>query len=79
MKSSVANHTNSRERPQDLRYTGDAKEAREKYFDFHNYTNYGTVVNRKLLGDHDNTGNKPFLKPDTLRPRTYGQKAYPAA
>lgn len=67
----VANFINSHERPQDPRYTGDVKETREKYMNFHKYTNYGTVVNGTLLGDHDNTGTKPFLKPDVLRPRTF--------
>lgn len=67
----VANYINSQERPQDPRYTGDVKETREKYLNFHKYTNYGTVVNGKLLGDHDNTGDKPFLKPEVLRPRTF--------
>jgi len=67
----VANYINSQERPQDPRYTGDVKETREKYLNFHKYTNYGTVVNGKLLGDHSNTGEKPFLKPDVLRPRTF--------
>lgn len=65
----VANYINSQERPQDPRYTGDVKETREKYLDtFHKHTNYGTVVNGKLLGDHNNTGEKPFLKPEILRP-----------
>ncbi|KAA1176192.1 c-type cytochrome [Marinobacter salinexigens] len=67
----VANYINSQERPQDPRYTGDVKETREKYLNFHKHTNYGTVVNGKLLGDHDNTGSKPFLKPDALKPRTF--------
>ncbi|KEF31400.1 Cytochrome c family protein [Marinobacter nitratireducens] len=67
----VANYINSQERPQDPRYTGDVKETREKYLNFHKHTNYGTVVNGKLLGDHENTGSKPFLKPDALRPRTF--------
>jgi len=67
----VANFINSQERPQDPRYTGDVKETREKYLNFHKFTNYGTVVNGRLLGDHDNTGSKPFLKPDALRPRTF--------
>lgn len=67
----VANYINSQERPQDPRYTGDVKETREKFLNFHKHTNYGTVVNGKLLGDHDNTGDKPFLKPDALRPRTF--------
>lgn len=67
----VANFINPQERPQDPRYTGDAKETREKYLNFHKHTNYGTVVNGELLGGHDNTGNKSFLKPDILQPRTF--------
>jgi len=67
----VANFINSQERPQDPRYTGDVKQTRETFLNFHKHTNYGTVVNGKLLGDHDNTGDKPFLKPDVLRPRTF--------
>lgn len=67
----VANFINSQERPQDPRYTGDVKETREKFLNFHKHTNYGTVVNGTLLGDHDNTGDKPFLKPEALRPRTF--------
>ncbi len=67
----VAYFVNSQERPQDPRYTGDVKETREKFLNFHKHTTYGTEVNGKLLGDHDNTGSKPFLKPDVLRPRTF--------
>ena len=67
----VANFINSQERPQDPRYTGNVKETREKYLNFHTHTNDGTVVNGELLGDHDNTGTKPFLKPDILQPRTF--------
>ncbi len=67
----VAMFVNSHERPQDPRYTGDAKETREKYSNFHKWTRYGTEFNGKVLGQHDNTGDKPFLKPDVLRPRTF--------
>ncbi|MDO6824425.1 c-type cytochrome [Marinobacter sp. 1_MG-2023] len=69
----VAYYINSHERPQDPRYTGNVKETREKYLDtFHKYTNYGLEVNGRLLGDHDNLGGeKDFLKPDALRPRTF--------
>lgn len=62
---------NSHERPQDPRYTGDAQETREKYANFHNWTRYGTEFNGRILGQHDNTGEKPFLKPEVLRPRTF--------
>lgn len=68
----VAYFVNAHERPQDPRYTGDAKETREKYLNsFHKHTLYGTEVNGKLLGQHDNTGEKDFLKPDALRPRVF--------
>ena len=69
----VAYYINAHERPQDPRYTGDAKETREKYIDFHGFTLYGTEVNGVLLGQHDNTGEKPVLKPDVLRPRSYAE------
>lgn len=62
---------NSHERPQDPRYTGDAQETREKYANFHNWTRYGTEFKGRILGQHDNTGEKPFLKPEVLRPRTF--------
>lgn len=68
----VARYINGHERPQDPRYTGDVRETREKYLDtFHKYTLYGTEVDGKLLGDHDNVGEKDFLKPDVLRPRSF--------
>ncbi len=69
----VAYYINTQERPQEPRYTGDVKETREKYLDtFHAHTSYGLEVNGKLLGDHENLGGeKDFLKPDVLRPRTY--------
>lgn len=59
----VAQYINSQERPQDPRYTGDAKETREKYNNFHQYTLYGTEVNGVVLGQHDNYGHKPVAKP----------------
>lgn len=64
----VAQFINSHERPQDPRYTGDVKETREKYINFHGSTLYGTEVNGVLLGDHDNTGGKPFLAPPGFEP-----------
>lgn len=68
----VAYYINSQERPQEPRYTGDVKETREKYLEtFHKHTNYGLEVQGRLLGDHENLGEKDFLKPDVLRPRTY--------
>lgn len=62
----VALFMNSHERPQDPRYTGDVAETREKHSNFHSLTMYGQEVNGVVLGDHDNTGAKPFLRPDTL-------------
>lgn len=68
----IAQYVNSQERPQDPRYTGDVKETREKFLKtFHKHTQYGTEVDGKLLGNHSNTGSKPFLKPDILRPRNF--------
>ncbi|MBT00029.1 MAG: cytochrome C [Oceanospirillaceae bacterium] len=67
----VAWYINSQERPQDPRYTGNARETREKYINFHKHSRYGTEVNGVVLGQHDNTGDKPFLKPDSLKPRTF--------
>jgi|SRR5690554_697214 len=55
----VANFINSHERPQDPRYTGDVKETREKYLNFHQFSHYGLEINGRLLGNHNNTGGKP--------------------
>lgn len=71
----VAQYVNSHERPQDPRYTGDVQETRERYFDtFHQHTLYGTEVQGRVLGDHDNVGHKDFLKPDVLRSRDFTAK-----
>ena len=68
----LAQYINSQERPQDPRYTGDVKETRERYLEtFHKNTLYGTEVDGRLLGDHDNTGEKDFLKPEVLKPRHF--------
>ena len=68
----LAQYIDSRERPQDPRYTGNVKETRAKYLDtFHKHTLYGVEVEGKLLGDHNNTGRKNFLKPEVLQPRHY--------
>lgn len=68
----VAQFINSQERPQDPRYTGDVLETRQMYLDsFHKATLYGTEFDGKLLGDHDNVGEKDFLKPDVLRSRSF--------
>ncbi len=61
----------SQERPQDPRYTGDAKQTREQYKNFHGTTMYGTEFNGKILGQHDDTGEKPFLKPEVIRERNF--------
>ena len=50
---------NSHERPQDPRYDGDARRTRDRYRQFHRHTRYGTVVDGRLLGQHDNTGARP--------------------
>lgn len=68
----VAYYINSQERPQDPRYTGNVVETRKQYLEtFHKHTNYGLEVNGRLLGDHANTGEKDFLKPEVLRARTF--------
>lgn len=69
----VAYFVNGHERPQDPRYLGDAKKTRDAFMNFHQFTLYGTEVEGRLLGQHDNTGEKPFLKPDVLKPRTFSQ------
>lgn len=70
----VAYYMNSQERPQDPRYTGDVKETLEKYGPtFHKHSLYGQPreTDNHVLGDHSNTGEKGFLKPDSVRPRTF--------
>jgi thiosulfate dehydrogenase len=68
----IADYINTQERPQDPRYTGDVRETRAKYDEsFHAHTYYGLEKQGKLLGDHENLGEKDFLKPDVLRPRTF--------
>lgn len=68
----IAQYIDSQERPQDPRYTGDIKETREKYLEtFHKHTLYGTEVDGKVLGDHDNVGHKDFLLPELIRPRNF--------
>ncbi|MFO7764439.1 MAG: c-type cytochrome [Wenzhouxiangellaceae bacterium] len=70
----IAYYLNSQERPQDPRYTGDIEETLEKFGPtFHKHTRYGQTreVDGKLLGDHQNTGEKDFLMPDTVRPRDF--------
>ncbi|HLR77629.1 MAG TPA: c-type cytochrome [Burkholderiaceae bacterium] len=71
----VSVYINSQERPQDPRYTGDARETRDIYHDtFHKATLYGTEFDGRILGDHDNVGEKDFLKPDVLRPRSFAAR-----
>ncbi|TDP29462.1 thiosulfate dehydrogenase [Idiomarina aquatica] len=67
----VAYFINAHERPQDPRYTGDIEETRKKHNNFYQWSLYGQEINGKVLGDHNNTGEKPFLKPDNLKPRTF--------
>ncbi len=67
----LAMFMNSHERPQDPRFEKSAKHTREKYLNVHKHTMYGKTVNGKVLGEHSNTGEKPFLKPDVLKPRTF--------
>lgn len=70
----IAYYMSSQERPQDPRYTGDIQETLKKYGPtFHKSSLYGQVreTDGKVLGDHSNTGEKDFLKPDTVRPRTF--------
>lgn len=70
----IAYYISSQERPQDPRYTGNLDEMLEKYGPtFHKHSRYGEVreVDGKRLGDHENTGEKDFLKPDTVRGRTF--------
>lgn len=70
----IAYYMNSQERPQDPRYTGDIDETLEMFGPtFHKHSRYGEIreVDGKRLGDHENTGEKDFLKPDTVRSRTF--------
>lgn len=68
----IADYINSQERPQDPRYTGDVRETRAAHEDsFHKSTYYGLEKQGRLLGDHDNLGEKDFLKPDVLQPRFF--------
>lgn len=70
----IAYYMSSQERPQDPRYTGDVKETLEQTREpFHKHAMYGRTreTDGHVLGDHRNLGDKPFLKPDTVRPRTF--------
>lgn len=71
----IAQYINTQERPQDPRYTGDIKETLALYSDtFHKHTMYGQEVEGKILGDHNNTGEKDFLMPQELRPRDFSTR-----
>ncbi|MDR9425452.1 MAG: c-type cytochrome [Marinobacter sp.] len=61
----IAYYMDNQERPQDPRFTGDVKETAERFDNFHRHSMYGknSADNGELLGDHENTGGKPFLKP----------------
>lgn len=70
----IAYYMSSQERPQDPRYTGDIKETLEQFGpSFHKHSLYGQAreTDGHILGDHSNTGEKSFLKPDTIRPRSF--------
>jgi len=69
----LAQYIDSQERPQDPRYTGDIAETRAMYeATFHKHSLYGLEVDGRILGDHSNTGEKPFLKPEgVLRSRDF--------
>lgn len=71
----IAMYVNTKERPQDPRYTGDIKETLKLYSDtFHKHSMYGQEFNGKVLGNHSNAGHKDFLKPDILRARDFSGK-----
>lgn len=62
---------NSHERPQDPRFTGDAKATRKQFLNFHKGTVYGTEFQGHVLGQDATTGSKPFLKPPVLHDRSF--------
>lgn len=67
----IAYFINSQDRPQDPRFTGDVKDTRKKEEVFHKNSNYGLVVDGRLLGEKSTKGEKPILKPELLKPRSY--------
>lgn len=68
----LAEYINSQERPQDPRYEKSAKATRANHLEtFHINSYYGLKKQGRVLGEHQNLGEKDFLKPDSLRPRTY--------
>lgn len=77
----LAQYIDSQERPQDPRYTGNIAETRKLYEpSFYKDSLYGLEVNGHILGDHDNTGEKPFLKPEgVLRSRDFSRQTSPAS
>lgn len=72
----LAQYINSQERPQDPRYTGNIAETRELYEEtFHKHSLYGVEVDGRVLGDHSNTGEKPFLRPEwVFKPRDFSAR-----
>lgn len=54
----VAYYMDTHERPQDPRFDGDLESTRQKFHDS-KYEFYGREVNGKLLGDHNNVGDRP--------------------
>jgi thiosulfate dehydrogenase len=56
----LAWYINGHERPQDPRFTGSVQETKQRFYNFHQHSRYGTLVNGVLLGDHENTGEKPI-------------------
>jgi len=70
----IAYYMSNQERPQDPRYTGDVAETlKNTEARFHKHSMYGQTreTDGHVLGDHSNTGEKPFLKPDSIRSRTF--------
>ncbi|WP_417539428.1 c-type cytochrome [Marinobacter sp.] len=70
----IAYYMSNQERPQDPRYTGDVAETlKNTEARFHKHSMYGQTreTDGHVLGDHRNTGEKPFLKPDSIRSRTF--------
>jgi thiosulfate dehydrogenase len=64
----IAFYMDSQERPQEPRYTGNVQETLELYGPtFHKNSLYGQVRGHdgKRSADHENTGEKDFLKPET--------------
>ena len=70
----IALYMDSQERPQDPRYTGNVLETLELFGPtFHKHSMYGQIREHdgERLADHENTGEKTFLKTDNIRPRSF--------